>query len=309
VIQSARFAKKERIFTGIELIIAEPTSFPPESWKGHSLLRIIDTDNDPMNDLVLSYTATAKGVGGYIKGALGMLPSEIVFLTVFDLLGNYVRDQHRALYRYVIPTSIPIRYRLTKSLEDWFENPSDMKNYKLLKNNCSRLLTRYFSDSGIMPEIKEITFPVNIPRYLRKNLANPYPVIVAPTLKSVNEKLKNGATFTDLSDDEIVRYSLEKEDLSNSELNQLAAALKTERTAEQAYNLTSLPLPIYEACYDSKCAAQVKSVGQQIWPEGQFESSFLSQEQEIKDVDQRIKDSDFSLELRTALNSSSGSIR
>jgi hypothetical protein len=293
-----RLSKRDDSFIGVELVIAAPSRRHIESLKGHSLLRFVDDDGNPLNDLVISFTADTGGRVSYLKGCLGRYPSMVQLLTMRHLLDEYVRQEDRALSRYIIPTSRYSRLRLRASLEDWIQTPTNMRRYGILRNNCSRLLTRCLGKAGITPDSHEVSFPINIPPYLRKNLLNPYPPVVVPTLRNVRAKIgrapKSG--FASLTDSERLRYALETRDLPVDGLEELAAALSAIPDPVEAYNLSSLPEAVYQACDDPRCAEEAVRAGATVWTPASFSRCVLAQRTEIRDVEKKIKNGDFTVE-------------
>jgi hypothetical protein len=293
-----RLSTREGSFVGVELVVAAPSGRHVESLRGHCLLRLVDADDDPLNDLVVSFTADTHGKVNYLRGVLGRYPSIVQLLTMRHLIDGYVRDEDRALSRYVIPTSVYSRLRLRASLEDWIRRPEDMKRFGILRNNCSRLLTRCLGRAGVTPDLHEVSFPINIPPYLRKSLVNPYPAVVVPTLRSVRARIKTapGGGFASLTDAERVRYALETRDIPADVLGRLAAASSTIPDPVEAYNMSPLPAAVYRACDDALCAGEVVAAGETVWTRASFVRSVLSQGTEIRDLEKKIEDGDFTVE-------------
>jgi hypothetical protein len=183
-------------------------------------------------------------------------------------------------------------------LRDWIGAPREMGRYRLFRNNCARLLTRYLGRAGLTPDLHEVVFPVNIPPYLRKVLVNPYPPLVVPTLRSVLPKIarEGGARFSSLTDLERLRYVLESRDIPVEVLDELSAALPAVPNAVEAYGLGPLPEALYQACTDPRCAEEVARAGTAVWSADAFRSSVVSQAGERAALETRIRDSDLTEE-------------
>jgi hypothetical protein len=293
-----RFRDHDHGIIGVELVIAAPSRRHVESLKGHCLLRLVDANPDPLDDLVVSFTADTGGKVDYLRGVLGRYPSTVTLLTMRHLLDGYVRDEDRALSRYVLPTSVYSRLRLRASLVDWIQRPKEMKRFGILRNNCSRLLTRCLGRAGVTPDLHEVSFPINIPSYLRKSLVSPYPPLVVPTLRSVRTKAghESVADCTLLTDAERLRYALETRDIPADVLLRLAAASSATPDPVEAYNLRPLPAAVYQACDDARCAEELAAAGETIWTRALFVRAVLSQRTEIRDLEKRIQGGDFTVE-------------
>ncbi len=106
---------------GLELIIASATDERVESKFGHSLFRFVDNDDNPGNDITISFVADVNGpkasnIGGVV-GKYGVYP-EVKSLRLF--VNQYVKDQSRPLERHLILSNSQMRRALIDSLEDWW---------------------------------------------------------------------------------------------------------------------------------------------------------------------------------------------
>jgi len=113
---------KRNEIIGLELISAEASDERVESKFGHSLFRFVDNDNDPGNDITISFVADVDGpkasnLAGVV-GKYGVYP-EVKSLRLF--VKQYVKDQSRPLERYIIPASSEMIDSLLVTLDLWWE--------------------------------------------------------------------------------------------------------------------------------------------------------------------------------------------
>ncbi|CBW26412.1 putative exported protein [Halobacteriovorax marinus SJ] len=113
---------KRNEIIGLELISAEASDERVESKFGHSLFRFVDNDNDPGNDITISFVADVDGpkasnLAGVV-GKYGVYP-EVKSLRLF--VKQYVKDQSRPLERYIIPASSEMIDSLIVTLDLWWE--------------------------------------------------------------------------------------------------------------------------------------------------------------------------------------------
>ncbi|WP_290730377.1 DUF4105 domain-containing protein [Halobacteriovorax sp. JY17] len=106
---------------GLELIIASATDERVESKFGHSLFRFVDNDDDPGNDITISFVADVNGpkasnIGGVI-GKYGVYP-EVKSLRLF--VNQYVKEESRPLERHLIPSNSQMQQALMDALDDWW---------------------------------------------------------------------------------------------------------------------------------------------------------------------------------------------
>lgn len=107
---------------GLELITASATNERVESKFGHSLFRFVDTDNDPGNDITISFVADVNGpkasnISG-IVGSYGVYP-EVKSLRLF--VNQYIKQESRPLERHLIPSNSHMRLALIDTLQKWWE--------------------------------------------------------------------------------------------------------------------------------------------------------------------------------------------
>lgn len=111
---------------GLELLIAEKTNAYIGSRWGHSMLRFIDGDNDPLNDLVLGFVAEVDTPSlSLSKGLSGGYPVIPLVQPLRLFIASYVRDEGRPLERHIFPTSEGDRNEVIDTLAAWIAAPTD----------------------------------------------------------------------------------------------------------------------------------------------------------------------------------------
>ncbi|WP_417335016.1 DUF4105 domain-containing protein [Halobacteriovorax marinus] len=113
---------KRNEIIGLELISAEASDERVESKFGHSLFRFVDNDNDPGNDITISFVADVNGpkasnLAGVV-GKYGVYP-EVKSLRLF--VKQYVKGQSRPLERYIIPADKEMINALISTLDKWWQ--------------------------------------------------------------------------------------------------------------------------------------------------------------------------------------------
>lgn len=125
----------ENQIQGIELIIAQGTDEQVQSKFGHALFRFVDNDDDPGNDITISFVADVNGpkasnVSGVI-GKYGVYP-EVKSLRLF--IKQYVKNQSRPLERFLIPSNKEMRNSLIQSLHEWWDEIHDAREVIYLES-------------------------------------------------------------------------------------------------------------------------------------------------------------------------------
>jgi len=273
---SVLFSKENEI-QGVELIVASSTNRALYSRFGHAMLRFIDRDDDPLNDLMLSFVALIDEPQISLrKGILGGYRILPLVKTTGDFWVQYVRDENRPLERWVIPTTEKERRELVESLENLVEE-GDSKKYSFFKNNCSRLLTEFLEFAGL-PSVGHLPrIPTHIPGFLDQNLLNPYPKVL---VRSVTPLLEKAAKALDVSLIDLKEGEHWPEDAASllestfspfelltllNELTFMPLSVREElvsrynfkestHTLEEVLGFTKIPDPLYELCDSAECA-------------------------------------------------------
>jgi hypothetical protein len=111
---------------GLELIIAAKSDIRVESKFGHAMFRFVDSDNDPGNDITVSFVADVdtpdmSTVGG-ITGKYSIFP---LFKSMRLFIKQYIKDDGRPLERHLIPSDQSMRDDLIKTLTKWWQDILD----------------------------------------------------------------------------------------------------------------------------------------------------------------------------------------
>lgn len=158
-----------RHHVGIELITAGGTWNSPISLFGHTMLRFIDTDDDPLNDTLIGFEMLVADPNKIVeKGLKGGYEN---FLTVREFnayLITYALKEARSTIRTILPSSPKQISDLKKAIERVSKVPDFVGDYDFLKNNCASAMLRLLSMAGY-PMFRTV---VDIPGQLNQRLRN-----------------------------------------------------------------------------------------------------------------------------------------
>ncbi len=199
---------KTRNIVGVEIITAGANKLSVMSQWGHSMLRLVDDDDDPLNDIVVSFAAgladnntatlqnsradtvdkipaVAKIVTGFFTGGY---PITVDALPLFEFVGKYVSDESRVLDRHIIPTTSEQRKKIIQTLFD-FQSEKIKVQYYLLSQNCASLIRLLLSYVGLPYFALNHDIPTELEDYSRNALWAPYPTVEMVNLPAVTTEL------------------------------------------------------------------------------------------------------------------------
>ena len=184
-------ARWDRI-DGLELVVAEA----PEDrdvgiasrW-GHALLRFVETQGDPIDNLVLGFAA---GSGDHqisrwkaISGAYPVIP---VVQSFGGYWLTYFRGQGRRLDRTIIPVSPQSLTRLRLALERLRDGHEDVGSYAFFTNNCAGALASLLELAGFPADGPKPIRPNAMNQWLGHHLMAPYPTLRDDHIRLTFEK-------------------------------------------------------------------------------------------------------------------------
>lgn len=144
---------KTRHIIGLELIVAGETYERLESIFGHTLLRFVDDDDDPYNDIVLSILADVdEAHESVLKGIFGgyAITTEVVPLSMF--MQTYFVAEGREILRFPLmasPGQIENLKRLV--IEDYIGRKN--QSYFFFWRNCAIELQKLMLLAGFYPPL------------------------------------------------------------------------------------------------------------------------------------------------------------
>lgn len=145
-----------RTHIGIEILTAGSTTSNLSSLFGHSLIRLIDQDDNPMNDTVIGFEMLTLGRGdefskGLFLGGYEVVPKVMPF-SVF--LVRYVLNAGRSLERVILPSTPQNIEALKKTVQRIMEVSDIAADYNFFSNNCLTVLRNVLAESGYpMPKV------------------------------------------------------------------------------------------------------------------------------------------------------------
>lgn len=183
---------------GIEYIFAGPSHMRVEAMFGHALLRFIDQDGDPYNDLVVAFVADVdEPKVSATKGIFGQYPMVIDILTFGQFSIMYMESEGRYLERYPLSlTDEQIQLAGRKLIamgqkQDVAETNKKSMYYSFFNKNCARTMALFLeelvgrSPRNLMPPLA----PGLLPRYLNFMMIQSAPGIRIRATYSVLEEM------------------------------------------------------------------------------------------------------------------------
>ena len=143
------FARKH---IGLELLVAEGTFAQPESISGHSFLRFIDEDENPLNDTIVSFNMLPLDPSKMYEKSFGGFPNVPMIGSFAETMISYMRSENRPIRRYIIPTTPQFIANLKTIIRQVIEAPSLMNDYHFTQNNCL---------TGIIKIFKYVGYPIH----------------------------------------------------------------------------------------------------------------------------------------------------
>ena len=174
---------------GLELLIAEALPNQIESSFGHSLIRLIDDDSNPYNDLVISFVAEVPPrISSAIldeldhirRGLTGGYPSTLNVLTFAQFLSEYSKSQGRSFKRYPLVASEESLANLVNDLNTYGRDLKS-RRYRFIDQNCATILLSFLRQTGDLLEPRVLMrsiAPTSIPRYLEHSIVRFSPGIL-----------------------------------------------------------------------------------------------------------------------------------
>lgn len=175
---------------GLELLVADSYGEKAESRFGHALIRFIDEDQDPFNDLVVGFEMQAlREEDKYTKGFSGGAETVPMVYSLVDIIRKYVIHEKRPLTRIILPSSTEQIQRLKNNFNQFLILPRIVGDYNFIRNNCATALLKVLFDSGYYIDHAWADVPTLFSKRFRFNLMTPYPAIIIPSAGTLVESL------------------------------------------------------------------------------------------------------------------------
>lgn len=304
---------------GLEFIFAGPSNERIESNWGHALLRFVDDDADPFNDLVASFVADVSDPEiSFVKGMFGGYSMAIELLDLGHFLRFYVESEGRYLDRFILQTT-PNMLAQAKAaiLASAVTTSSRLGRYGFLTNNCSLGLAAMFTAMGFpaTAHLMPPTSPSWMQRYIQFRRMTVYPGV---RVKTLYEPYKRLADYWGLSLREIqhgrwrpangrgleilgtfdlntlVRIYVETPLRNRSMQNELLRLIKERKNRGETWSwgLERLGVNMYRPCLDRHCvqtqldeAGKYWSYGSLYHQLGEFGEGYYSERMNHRDAD------------------------
>lgn len=180
----------QRNHWGIELIIAEGLRSTPESLFGHSVIRLLDDDENPWNDTVISFEMLiVDSEQTYSKAFSGGYETMPFISDLATRLVEYSSLQARGLRRVIIPSNSEKIAKLKRTVRSIIDVPDIIGDYNFMSNNCVTAILKLLNEIGYQSGQARVDFPDLLPTRIRQQLMTWSPNISIPAVTEVMEVL------------------------------------------------------------------------------------------------------------------------
>ncbi len=231
---------KSNPIAGIEVLVAGESFQSPASAFGHSMIRFVLDQNDPYNDVVVSFIAdgsnadeeylknltgskfhqdmqSTTGLVKYMaKGLFGFYDVGIDAGSLKEILERYAGDDGRSLKRILIPTSAEQRAKIVEGL--FHLGVDGSRPYYFQSFNCAVAILRVLQYGGL-PYFPWGTsnIPVELEGGLNRLLWAPYPAVDMINMPALAKKIYDSFNFKDdrkPTDEEVLAAAIKLDKLS-----------------------------------------------------------------------------------------------
>ena len=185
-LQFQSLLKNPQNFVGLELIEASAGE-ELETKFGHSLLRIVDNDSDPLNDVTFNFypilvDESGRSVGGLqLKTFVSHFQLGVEINNFQSFVLKYAKELGRELYRIPVLSTPRMRQELLRELELLLSDAKERGHYTATNNNCLGVLFRALEKAGF-PKAGQHTFlPADTEDYFRRVGLSPFRAMTVHT--------------------------------------------------------------------------------------------------------------------------------
>jgi hypothetical protein len=176
--------KKNHI--GLELLTAGPSSLHISSNFGHTGIRLIDENDNPLDDTVLSFEMISLGKGDELwRGVFGGGHVVIRTMPLSSWLLRYVLNEGRGFERTILPSDPVLMEALKASVLRVSKLPALVDSYNFFGNNCATLMRRILQETGYPIPYRLIEVPTQMSRRFASALLTYAPPLIAPSPTAV----------------------------------------------------------------------------------------------------------------------------
>lgn len=279
-----------RNIIGVELALADKIDSRFESSWGHSLIRFVDNDKDPYNDIVISFSALIHSKENmYLKatfGAYNVIPDT---QKLRSFISTYMINELRTLKFLPIQTTPDQRAKLIANIANWLEDPQYFGKYTFISNNCMGVLKNLLLDSGIKHYRLGSKTPTSYADWAYKGKISTLPervtvnpqrafLIFIETTKLSEEQAFMAAPWTksqltllgDIDPKDLVSLYQNPQLQFHPEALEAVVSLINKSSVRDKYNLSALPKELYQVCEDLACAEEFIFIAREHYGEEEF---------------------------------------
>lgn len=171
---------------GLEIITAGSTLNKVESIFGHTLIRLLDNDEDPLNDTVIGFEMLPVDEASILEKAFkGGYETVPMVKDLVTYLSQYSLRQSRSTIRLILPTT-PAQMAAIKTNFLQMLAVTDLSgDYLFLSNNCATVLLKLLGSSGYPTPWTLLDVPTLLESRLRSSLILDTPAIPLPSLSEI----------------------------------------------------------------------------------------------------------------------------
>lgn len=161
----ANFLRQKDKIIGAELILSDSYNGSVGSQFGHSAIRFVKNDSNPLSDYIIGFEAAVDDTPPekqLYKGISGAFPMVMAFKTMRTFLSENTLMFDRSFRRVPLWLSQRQLNALISQVEQNLRN----KNYRFFSNNCAHGLARFIWLAGI-PLAKKVSIPNQLEKTAR----------------------------------------------------------------------------------------------------------------------------------------------
>lgn len=171
---------------GIEVLTAGSSVSSPASIFGHTLLRLLDDDANPLNDTIIGFEMLVVDPNQtYLRAFRGGYETLPIVREFSTYLQQYTVGENRTTKRIILPAG-PMQIRRIKENFMRMLNITDLiGDYLFINNNCATAMLKLLGSSGYMTPSTLVDIPTLLESRLRFSMLSSLPAIELPSVTDI----------------------------------------------------------------------------------------------------------------------------
>ena len=163
---------------GVELIISGRSNSLASSF-GHALLRFVYKDALKTDESIESFGILLEEETVSIwKAATSKYSFIPEVMTLQEVWNRYYEKENRSLKKYVLDLSPEQLNKFIDVAFFYLQSPEQLNAYNVIRNNCMVVISKFLIEAGLTQKQKQVVFPANAHKWLKKNKLTSLPEIV-----------------------------------------------------------------------------------------------------------------------------------